>query len=415
MKKTHKKVEKPKPQTNMNTVTKNYSREVGSILDSTKRDLLIASQLPLAMDGLSCFLQRYDSIKSSDKEGEYFTMTKSELHQDLHNLLKLEADYHITDTKRSKKFHVNDKSDDDWKSKEQLQDLIRNLATAVSKTYENDKYDVLKVVEKQNNSCLVGKILKQVDDMKQVYCDRISITDEEEKTLNRQLRNLRQRCDTHTTEIDKLTRTQELTEKRQKEEETSKRTELIKLQETYKILHEQQKVERVNFQTREHKMIQQAQEEHSKNQKYMEKELRELEVKLEEVKQTRQKEVTELQTRLENLQDEMEQQNKEFIHRKEEIDESILHLTDKYQTEQRERERLETYFDKIDTNAEICKNEEKIIQRVYDLEIQAESILNHGALQLQKIFRGCRDRAIVAKLKQKKKKKSKKKGATKKK
>ncbi len=417
MKKTHNFIEKQKIQANMNTVTKNYSRDVGSILDSTKRDLFIASHLPFTMDELSQFVQRYDSINNSDKEGESFTMTKTQLREELHNLLITEAEYSNTSTAHTKKFHINDASDDDWKTKEQLYDLIRNLATTVSKIYENSDSDVPKVVKTHNNSCLVEKVLQQVEDMKQVYCDRISITDEEEKSLNQHLRNLRQRCDTCTTELEKLTYTQELTKQRQKEEETSKQKELIHLQETYKMLQEQQKAERMDFQTREHRLIQEAQEEHDKNQKLLEKELGELNVKLEQVKHDRQKEVTELQTRLKKLQAQMEQQNKEFIHTKEEINESILHLTKKYQAEEMERETLETYFDKIDTNAKICEKEEKLIQRVYDLELQVESILNHGALQLQKLFRGCRDRAIVAKLKERKnrKKKGKKKGATKKK
>lgn len=72
--------------------------------------------------------------------------------------------------------------------------------------------------------------------------------------------------------------------------------------------------------------------------------------------------------------------------------------------EAKERERLQNHFDLIDENERIRLKEEAILQRVVELEEEADRILNHGATQLQKLYRGMRDRAVVAKLKGKKSK-----------
>lgn len=72
--------------------------------------------------------------------------------------------------------------------------------------------------------------------------------------------------------------------------------------------------------------------------------------------------------------------------------------------EAKERERLQNHFDLIDENERIRLEEEARLRRVVELEEEADRILNHGATQLQKLYRGMRDRAVVAKLKSKKSK-----------
>ena len=72
--------------------------------------------------------------------------------------------------------------------------------------------------------------------------------------------------------------------------------------------------------------------------------------------------------------------------------------------EAKERERLQDHFDLIDENERIRLEEEATLRRVVELEEEADRILNHGATELQKLYRGMRDRAVVAKLKSKKSK-----------
>ena len=72
--------------------------------------------------------------------------------------------------------------------------------------------------------------------------------------------------------------------------------------------------------------------------------------------------------------------------------------------EAKERERLQNHFDLIDENERIRLEEEATLRRVVELEEEADRILNHGATEMQKLYRGMRDRAVVAKLKSKKSK-----------
>lgn len=71
--------------------------------------------------------------------------------------------------------------------------------------------------------------------------------------------------------------------------------------------------------------------------------------------------------------------------------------------EAKERERLQNHFDLIDENERIRLEEEALLRRVVELEEEADRILNHGATQLQKLYRGMRDRLVVGKMKNKKK------------
>ena len=72
--------------------------------------------------------------------------------------------------------------------------------------------------------------------------------------------------------------------------------------------------------------------------------------------------------------------------------------------EAKERERLQNHFDLIDENERIRLEEEATLRRVVELEEEADRILNHGATEMQKVYRGMRDRSVVAKLKTKKSK-----------
>ena len=71
--------------------------------------------------------------------------------------------------------------------------------------------------------------------------------------------------------------------------------------------------------------------------------------------------------------------------------------------ENKERQRLQDHFDLIDENDRIRRKEEAVLRRVVELEEEAERILDNGATQLQRLFRGMQDRAIVDKMKNKKK------------
>ena len=83
--------------------------------------------------------------------------------------------------------------------------------------------------------------------------------------------------------------------------------------------------------------------------------------------------------------------------------------------EQQRRIALEEHFARVDANNAVKKLENDCLRRVLKLESKASALLDDGATALQKLFRGTRDRALVAKMKSKKKKKGGKGGKGKKK
>ena len=70
-----------------------------------------------------------------------------------------------------------------------------------------------------------------------------------------------------------------------------------------------------------------------------------------------------------------------------------------------ERRNLEDRCKLVEANREIEEKEEMLLKHVLDMEAKADSILFHGAMALQKLYRGNRDRSIVTKLKKKNQKK----------
>jgi len=70
-----------------------------------------------------------------------------------------------------------------------------------------------------------------------------------------------------------------------------------------------------------------------------------------------------------------------------------------------ERRNLEDRCKLVEANREIEEKEEMLLKHVLDMEAKADSILFHGAVALQKLYRGNRDRSIVTKLKKKNQKK----------
>ena len=87
----------------------------------------------------------------------------------------------------------------------------------------------------------------------------------------------------------------------------------------------------------------------------------------------------------------------------------------KLKQEQQCRIALEEHFARVDANNAVKKLEDDCLRRVLKFESKASALLVDGAIALQKLFRGARDRAFVAKMKSKKKKKGGKGGKEKKK
>ncbi|KAL3790317.1 hypothetical protein HJC23_002943 [Cyclotella cryptica] len=95
-------------------------------------------------------------------------------------------------------------------------------------------------------------------------------------------------------------------------------------------------------------------------------------------------------------------ENKAIMSAKEKEVETLQSILEQ---QKKRRCELEEHFAKVDENNAAKKREEEALQRVADISKRARELLDNGAVQLQRIFRGKRDRALVAKLKSKSNKK----------
>ena len=141
----------------------------------------------------------------------------------------------------------------------------------------------------------------------------------------------------------------------------------------------------------------------------------ELEDKLQQLQLRNQAEEDGLNSKRQELQDAIDSKTLAHADKMQHIQNQINDVQCRMDEENKERQRLQDHFDLIDENDRIRRQEEAVLRRVVELEEEAERILGNGATQLQRLFRGMRDRAIVDKMKNKKKrggakKKQKKKG-----
>ena len=141
----------------------------------------------------------------------------------------------------------------------------------------------------------------------------------------------------------------------------------------------------------------------------------ELEDKLQQLQLQNQAEEDGLNSKRQELQDAIDSKTLAHAEKMQQIQNQTNDVQCRMDEENKKRQRLQNHFDLIDENDRIRRKEEAVLRRVVELEEGAERILGNGATQLQRLFRGMRDRAIVDKMKNKKKrggtkKKQKKKG-----
>lgn len=129
----------------------------------------------------------------------------------------------------------------------------------------------------------------------------------------------------------------------------------------------------------------------------------ELEDKLQLLQLQNQAEKDGLNSKRQELQDTIESRTLAHADKMQQIQNQTNDVQYRMDEENKKRQRLQDHFDLIDDNDRIRRKEEAVLRRVVELEEGAERILDNGATQLQRLFRGMRDRAIVDKMKNKKK------------
>ena len=129
-----------------------------------------------------------------------------------------------------------------------------------------------------------------------------------------------------------------------------------------------------------------------------------LEIQLSQIKLKHKGEEDGLVAKRQELQDAIDSRSSSHAGKMKKIQSQADDCKRRIYAEAKERERLQTAeFDLIE-NERIRLEEEATLRRVIELEQEADRILNHGATQLQKLYRGMRDRAVFAQLKSKKSK-----------
>jgi len=117
-----------------------------------------------------------------------------------------------------------------------------------------------------------------------------------------------------------------------------------------------------------------------------------------------------LKERIQLLKSESRELMENYEKTKNEYIDGIKEIAAKIRTESKEKNALRDQFRLLDRNAKIKEHEERLIAEVCLKEDKAMLILNTAACNLQKLYRGRRDRALSALLREKKNRKGKKKG-----
>jgi len=125
---------------------------------------------------------------------------------------------------------------------------------------------------------------------------------------------------------------------------------------------------------------------------------KEMEEQLHQMQLQHQAEEDAFHTKRQELLDTIDSRASSYSEKMKEIRSQTDYVLSRMNAEVKERQRLQDHFGLIDENERIRLEEEAMLRRVIELEEEAERILNHGATQLQRLYRGIRDRTVVGKM-----------------
>lgn len=251
-----------------------------------------------------------------------------------------------------------------------------------------------------------------MDEILQFYMKILSLTLVEKQAIEREFKSTNDR-------IDKLKKEKESTLKHFNTQQNKQKKEMIELEENtlhiqsdLKVSREAEKSEKEEIDRTAEKRKQQSEITHQNTMQELLERKHSLQMKLSEVVEQNKDVEKNLQREEEDLELHYSHLIETHLKLKQEKKSAIDKEINWANAEREEFDDLQAHFNLVDKNIKVGLDEEETVNIIKQMEIEANKILDSSAVQVQRLFRGRRDRALVAKLKQKKSKgkKGKKKG-----
>ena len=257
------------------------------------------------------------------------------------------------------------------------------------------------------NNELGLKIASQFELLKSQVSDILSYTFEQEQDLRSDVRRFNCETSTKSDELAKLETRLVAIREEQKERQTELKLELSQLKKNLDA-----KIDKL-MKEQDNEMEKNAEMERSDDRKFS-LEMSQLKAQKDELlkllgkqKEILSKEQTELRDANSALALELSvttSRNEALISTKKKEVEGLQNIIEQ---QKKRRIELEEYFARVDRNKEAETLEEEALQRFADIAKKAQELLDNGAAQMQKLYRGVRDRALFRQRKKSSKKNSK--------
>ena len=262
----------------------------------------------------------------------------------------------------------------------------------------------------ENDDCVVKEIVDYLKRFKEAGSERISMSVKEKERNASQVCKLIERCKRLREERAALRSANKERSDALKKEKDILDSQFHQRQEELQRVQEKDECERKRREEEFSLEMKETKEVREKAISALRKELMLLEEELTTLKENNEHECNQSKQNLKDLEAKSMQYTLDHETHQFKVKEEVESILSKHKEEAQRRVDLERHFKLMERNRKIVEEEEALLQSVTALENKADAILFHGATQLQRLFRGLRDRALIRKKKKKSKKNGKGKG-----
>lgn len=258
-----------------------------------------------------------------------------------------------------------------------------------------------------------SNLVNELSSLRRQVSDTLSLTLADEESLRNDVIKFECECSTKNEQLVKIQQKVEKMREERKERRDELEGELAELRDVFSKQKKVLEDEQINLEKSVEAELKSQVEGFEAEWNCLEQKRRELKGQLEDQSQSHAAEVSKLRDEVRSLSTKLDMISQDHEATVSALTETILSEQSQFNEETARRVHLEEHFQRVDRNDAIKAMENAKLNAVVELEKKAMALLYNGAVGLQKIWRGKRDRGLVTKMRSKKKKG--KKGAGKKK
>ena len=299
----------------------------------------------------------------------------------------------------------------DLKTQESLFNAILTLALSINKSSIQIQQQLLKVKKTDREyDDIIEKIKKYIQKLNNDAYKEISTSVEHELEQRTTLFKLIEKC--NVMEEDKLKLTASLNEKEVKldHEKAVANKRYDGIRDELNTITIEMKREEERLENEISIFLENEEKIHDVEAKLLKSKLASIKLQLSQLQQSHFTHQTQLIEQYDVANEQLTVLTTQFQEEEQNIRTEMERVSEIIVQEQEEHEKLKQLISLYRLNESIMEKEQKMIQTVIELECEADKILFHAATQLQKLYRGIRDRSLVKLMKKKSKKGKKAKG-----